>query len=85
MQRNVRSGFRLHPRFADPEASVVMEFMIKSARKLVVAPPMTVGLSSCSAAIRDVSLATFSSVTDAGTVLVSFFFLGEGSTAGCCG
>ena len=38
------SGFGLHPRIADSEASVPVELMIKSARKLVVEPPMTVGL-----------------------------------------
>ena len=32
-----------------------IELMIKSARKLVVESPMTVGLSSCSAAFHDVS------------------------------
>ena len=38
MQRNVRSGFRLFPRIADSEASALIEFMLKSARKLVFEP-----------------------------------------------
>ena len=45
MQRNLRSRFRLHPRITDSDASVLIEFMIKSARKLVVEPPMTVDLT----------------------------------------
>ena len=38
-------------------------------QEFVVEPPMTVGLSSCSAALHGVSCDFFSSVTDAGTVL----------------
>ena len=45
VQRNVQSRFRLHPHITDSEASILIEFMIKSARELVVEPPMTVGLT----------------------------------------
>ena len=41
---NVRSGFRLHSRISRSEASFIL-FFNKSARKLVVEPPMTVDLS----------------------------------------
>ena len=34
----------------------MIEFTIKSTKKLLVKPPVTVGLSSCSAAFHDVSL-----------------------------
>ena len=44
-QRNVRSRFRLHSRITDAEASVLIQFTIKSARKVVVEQPMTVGLT----------------------------------------
>ena len=44
--RNVRSRFRLHPRIAESEVSVLFEFTINSAKKLVVEPPVTVDLSS---------------------------------------
>ena len=36
----VRSGFRLHSRTAKSEASILIELTIKSARKLVVEPPV---------------------------------------------
>ena len=55
VQRNVRCGFRLHPRIAKSEASILIEFTIHSAKKLVVEPPVTVGLSFCLAALHDVS------------------------------
>ena len=60
MQRNVRSAFRLHSRIADLDASVLIEFMTKSARKLVVQPPTTVGLWFCFCAFHDVSHVFFS-------------------------
>ena len=53
-ERTVRSGFRLHSRIAKSEASVLIEFTIKSIRKMVVEPPVTAGLGFCSAAIHDV-------------------------------
>ena len=53
MHRNVRCRLRLHPRFADPEASILIEFMIKFVRKLVDEPPMTADLSSYSAFVTD--------------------------------
>ena len=37
------------------EASVLIKLMTKSARKLVVEPPVTVGLGFCTAAIHDIS------------------------------
>ena len=37
--RSVRSAFRLHSRTVLSEESVLVERMIKSARKLVVHPP----------------------------------------------
>ena len=52
---NVRSGFRLHPRVLSLRRLFFIEFKIKSARKFVVEPPMTVDLSFCSAAFLDVS------------------------------
>ena len=54
-------AFRLHSRIADLDASVLIEFLTKSARKLVVQPPMTVGLWFCFAPFM--------------TSLASFFFL----------
>ena len=55
VHKNSRSGFRLHSRIAKSEASVLVEFTNKSAMKLVVEPPATVGFGLCSAAIHDVS------------------------------
>ena len=69
VQRNVRSRFRLHPRFADPEVSHLIESVIKSARKLVVEPPMTVDLNSCAASVT---------VADLACVPFSLFFGGHG-------
>ena len=46
---------RLHSHIVCPESSIFIEFTIKSAMKLVVEPPATVGLGLCSAAIHDVS------------------------------
>ena len=54
VQRKVRSRFRPHPRIAESEASF-LEFTIKSAMKLLVKPPVTVGLSFCPATFHDVS------------------------------
>ena len=54
VKRNVRSGFRLHPRIAKSEASILFELSTKSTRELVVEPPMTVGLSFCAVAVYDV-------------------------------
>ena len=54
-ERNLRSGFRLHARIAKSEASVLFKLMTKSARKLVVEPPVTVGLGFCTATIHDIS------------------------------
>ena len=45
-KRNVRSRSRLHPRIAESEASVLCDFATKSAKKLVVEPPVTVDLRS---------------------------------------
>ena len=51
----VRTGrFRLHPRIAISEASILFEFTIKSARKLAVEPPVNVGQDFCYAATHDV-------------------------------
>ena len=52
-ERNVRSGFRVHSKIAKSEASVLID-LIKSVRKLVVEPPVTVGLGLCSIAIHDI-------------------------------
>ena len=46
-KRNVRSGIRLHSLIAISEASILIEFTIRSARILVV--ELLVGLSFCSA------------------------------------
>ena len=48
-----RSGFRLHSRISLSEASFLVFFLffIKPAMKLVVEPPMTVGLSLISASV----------------------------------
>ena len=54
-ESSVRRRFRLHPRIAKSEASILFELTIDSARKLVVEPPATVGLGLCSGAIPDVS------------------------------
>jgi hypothetical protein len=54
-ERNVLSGFRVHSSIPKSEASVLIDLTIKSAKKLVVEPPATVGLGLCSAAIHDVS------------------------------
>ena len=51
--KNVSKRFTLRSRIVLSEASVLIEFMIKSARKLLVKPPVTVGLSFCSAALHD--------------------------------
>ena len=40
---------------AESDYTRLIEFIIKSARKLVVEPPMTVGLRFCFAAFHDVS------------------------------
>ena len=53
MQKECAKQFRPLPRIAESEASLLIEFMIKSARRLVVEPPMTVGLRFCSAAFHD--------------------------------
>ena len=55
VDRNLRCGFRLHSRIAKSEASILIEFTNKSAMKLVVEPPATVGFGLCSAAIHNVS------------------------------
>ena len=49
------SGFRVHSSIAKSEASVLIDLMTKSAKKLMVEPPATVGLGLCSASIHDVS------------------------------
>ena len=54
MRRNVRSRFRLHPRIAISETSILFEFTVKSTRKFAVEPPVNVGLDFCYAAIHDV-------------------------------
>ena len=52
VQEKVLSGFQLHSRVPLSEASFLV-FFIKSARKLVVEPPMVVGLSLISALVID--------------------------------
>ena len=58
-KRKVRSGFRLHSRISLSEASFLI-FFIKPARKFVVEPPITVGLSLISASVTDADTCPFS-------------------------
>ena len=54
-ERNVLSGFRVESSIPESVASVLIDLMTKSAKKLMVEPPPTVGLGLCSAALHDVS------------------------------
>ena len=48
-----------HSSIPKSEASVLIDLTTKSAKKLVIEPPATVGLGLCSAAIPDVSYDSF--------------------------
>ena len=56
-ERNVVSGSRVRSTLTHPrsQASVLIDLMTKSAKKLVVQLPATVELGFCSASIHDVS------------------------------
>ena len=63
VQRNVRSRFRPHRRIAGAEASILIEFTVNQQFPGGLEPPITVGLSFCSAAFHDDSLFTAMKLT----------------------
>ena len=58
---NVLSGFRVHSSISKSEASVLNDLMTKSAKKLMVEPPATVGWVSAQLLFM-MSLTIFSSL-----------------------
>ena len=53
-ERDVLSGFRMHSNILKSERSILIDFAIRSAKKLMVEPSATVGLGLNSTASHDV-------------------------------